>query len=163
MRRHRSSIVEAFLPKEYEELLEKGLSKSANGGSKSSKKWIPRLPHVKTHMSRPTPTPKKSQGAHRGGSTGTSLGTRNFQRCPESAPLGAIVTLQSSGCRNRSYCRPVKKAPHLPECPADGPRNGHISIDLRKVCGVGDLGDDTFHDANVAIEGPIKTPAMVYY
>jgi hypothetical protein len=73
------------------------------------------------------------------------------------------VTLQSSGCTNWSYSWPVEKASHLPECPTDGPRNWHISIDLRKVRGVGDFGNDAFDDANVAVEGPIETPAMFYY
>jgi hypothetical protein len=48
---------------------------------------------------------------------------------------------------------------HLPERPAEGPCNWHISVDLGDVRRVGDLRNNTFDDANVAVEGSIKTPA----
>ena len=48
---------------------------------------------------------------------------------------------------------------HLPERPAKGPCNWHIRIDLRDVRRVCDLRNNTFDDANVAIEGSIETPA----
>jgi hypothetical protein len=44
---------------------------------------------------------------------------------------------------------------HLPERPAERPCDWHICVDLRDVRRVGDLRNNTFDDANVAIESSI--------
>jgi len=43
------------------------------------------------------------------------------------------------------------KGRYLPKRTAEGPCNWHIRVDLRDVCGVGDLSNDTFNDDNVAV------------
>lgn len=61
------------------------------------------------------------------------------------------------------YWRPMQRATHLPERPAEVPRNWHVRVHLRNVCRVGDLCNNTFNDANVAVEGSIESPAGLNY
>lgn len=126
---------------------------------KVAEKLCSHPPLVKKRMSRTMRMQKKSQRQHREGSTGSSSGTRNFRKCRESARLGVIMTLRSSGCNSWSVLWAGQKKRHLPERPAKGPCNWHIRVDLGDVRRVGDLRNNTFDDANVAIEGSIKTPA----
>lgn len=57
----------------------------------------------------------------------------------------------------------MQRATHLPERPAEVPRNWHVRVHLRNVCRVGDLCNNTFNDANVAVEGSIESPAGLNY
>jgi hypothetical protein len=73
------------------------------------------------------------------------------------------MTLQSSDCKRWSVLLAGKRVSHLPERTAGGPCNWHVRVDLRNVCRVGDLRNNTLNDANVAVEGPIETPAGMCY